>query len=343
MRAAGSRGRRRPRRRLRPGALPGAVKAPGPERLDAAARQPGRAPPHGRTDWLHEIKLDGYRTLAHSSRAATVRLITRSGLDWTHRYGDLAERLPALPCQEAVIDGEIVVHDAGGVSRFALLQDALSRGARNELRRSSPSTCCSWTAGPDRRCRSRSARSCWRGCSPGMPTGARRSSSATTSRARGRASTSRSRELGLEGVVSKRRRRAYQPGAVEDLDQVPRRSSRRLRDRRLHRVGGGGRARRRWRSASGSDGELVYRGKVRHRLRCRDAGRPAGAAEAAGGPGARRSPARRRTSVWVRPVLSAQVEYSNLTARRARCGTGCSGGCARSELAPQAGRRSASG
>ncbi|MFO1143867.1 MAG: DNA ligase D [Amaricoccus sp.] len=117
--------------RLRPGALPGAVKGPGPAPLTPQLASPADAPPAGDA-WLHEIKLDGYRTLAFVD-GGEVRLITRSGLDWTHRYGDLADAFRALPCREAVVDGEIVVQDAGGVSRFALLQDALSRGARNEL------------------------------------------------------------------------------------------------------------------------------------------------------------------------------------------------------------------
>ena len=117
--------------RLRPGSLAGAVKGPGPERLAPQLASPVERPPEG-GDWLHEIKLDGYRTLALRDGEA-VRLITRGGLDWTHRYGDLAEAFRGLPCREAVVDGEIVVLDEGGVSRFALLQDALSRGARNEL------------------------------------------------------------------------------------------------------------------------------------------------------------------------------------------------------------------
>jgi DNA ligase D len=117
--------------RLRPGALAGAVKGPGPERLSPQLASPVAGPPEG-ADWLHEIKLDGYRTLAFRD-GEEVRLVTRGGLDWTHRYGDLAEAFRALPCREAVVDGEIVVLDAGGVSRFALLQDALSRGARSEL------------------------------------------------------------------------------------------------------------------------------------------------------------------------------------------------------------------
>ncbi|HRO10693.1 MAG TPA: non-homologous end-joining DNA ligase, partial [Amaricoccus sp.] len=118
-------------RRLRPGALKGAVKGPGPERLTPQLATQVGEPPAG-DEWLHEIKFDGYRTLAFRDGEA-VRLITRGGLDWTHRYGDLADAFRTLPCREAVVDGEVVALDAGGVSRFSALQEALSRKARNEL------------------------------------------------------------------------------------------------------------------------------------------------------------------------------------------------------------------
>jgi bifunctional non-homologous end joining protein LigD len=120
-----------PAKRLRPGALAGAVRGPAPATLAPQLATTVAEPPAG-ADWLHEIKLDGYRTLARVE-GETVRLITRGGLDWTHRYGDLADAFRALPCREAIVDGEIIVPDANGVSRFALLQDALSRGAKNEL------------------------------------------------------------------------------------------------------------------------------------------------------------------------------------------------------------------
>src|SRR5438270_993249 len=42
------------------------------------------APPGG-PEWLHEIKFDGYRMHARLDRGA-VRLLTRTGLDWTHKY-----------------------------------------------------------------------------------------------------------------------------------------------------------------------------------------------------------------------------------------------------------------
>ena len=117
--------------RLRPGALPGAVRAGVPKRVEPQLASPVATPPEG-DDWLHEIKFDGYRTMAHVE-GGVARLITRSGLDWTHRYGDLGAAFAALPCRDAVIDGEIVVLDAAGVSHFKDLQKALSEGAGNRL------------------------------------------------------------------------------------------------------------------------------------------------------------------------------------------------------------------
>jgi bifunctional non-homologous end joining protein LigD len=42
------------------------------------------AAPEG-DQWLHEIKFDGYRMHARLDRG-DVRLMTRTGLDWTHKY-----------------------------------------------------------------------------------------------------------------------------------------------------------------------------------------------------------------------------------------------------------------
>jgi DNA ligase D len=117
--------------RLRPGALAGAAKAVLPARVTPQLAMPVAEPPAG-GGWLHEIKFDGYRTLARRD-GEDVRLITRAGLDWTHRYGDLGDAFRALPCRAALIDGEIVVPDEKGVSRFALLQEALSTAAGSRL------------------------------------------------------------------------------------------------------------------------------------------------------------------------------------------------------------------
>jgi DNA ligase D len=117
--------------RVQPGRLPGAVKAPMPDKLELQLASTGSEPPKG-TGWLHEIKFDGYRTLAMLD-AGAVRLITRGGLDWTKRYGDLPQAFAELPLKQAAIDGEIVVLDEKGISRFADLQEALSSGAGNRL------------------------------------------------------------------------------------------------------------------------------------------------------------------------------------------------------------------
>ncbi|SHF56064.1 bifunctional non-homologous end joining protein LigD [Kaistia soli DSM 19436] len=85
------------------------------------------APPEG-ARWLHEIKFDGYRLIARIADGE-VRLLTRTGLDWTSKFGtDVVAALAALPCQAAMIDGELVVEGAAGASDFSALQADLSEG-----------------------------------------------------------------------------------------------------------------------------------------------------------------------------------------------------------------------
>lgn len=87
-------------------------------------------------DWLHELKLDGYRIQAHIStiaKACEVKLLTRTGLDWTHRMRAVAHALTSLPVESAVLDGEVVVVSADGTTSFADLQAAFQDGAKNPL------------------------------------------------------------------------------------------------------------------------------------------------------------------------------------------------------------------
>lgn len=116
---------------LKPGKLAGAVRGPMPVRVEPQLATAAAKPPSG-DGWLHEIKFDGYRTMAHVGAGAT-KLMTRSGLDWTKRYGDLAKAFATLPVREAVIDGEIVVLDAKGISSFSGLQDALANSHHQKL------------------------------------------------------------------------------------------------------------------------------------------------------------------------------------------------------------------
>lgn len=92
-------------------------------------------PPEG-GDWLHELKLDGYRIQIHVDRtgsAPRARLLTRKGLDWTHRMKAVAQAAAELPVHAAVLDGEVVVLDADGVTSFADLQAAFDEGAPHPL------------------------------------------------------------------------------------------------------------------------------------------------------------------------------------------------------------------
>ena len=117
---------------LDPKRLAGAVKAPMPKSMKPQLASESDAPVKDDGRWLHEIKFDGYRTVAMVS-GGKVKLLTRTGIDWTDRYGVLARAFEHLPVKEAILDGEIVVVDETGVSHFADLQQALSDHASERL------------------------------------------------------------------------------------------------------------------------------------------------------------------------------------------------------------------
>jgi bifunctional non-homologous end joining protein LigD len=111
--------------------LPGARAAPLPQKLTPQLATLTEAPPEGE-QWIHEIKLDGYRILCRLE-GRRVRLITRRGNDWTEVFPTLARAVAALPARQALIDGEVVKLDERGVSEFQALQNALSTGREHEL------------------------------------------------------------------------------------------------------------------------------------------------------------------------------------------------------------------
>jgi bifunctional non-homologous end joining protein LigD len=107
-----------------PAALKGAKKAPFPGFIEPCLASLAGKPPEGEA-WLHEIKLDGYRLVACIGKGG-VRLFTRKEQDWTHRFPGIAKALEALPVKSAVLDGEAIVEDQNGVPSFSALQEALS-------------------------------------------------------------------------------------------------------------------------------------------------------------------------------------------------------------------------
>lgn len=88
-------------------------------------------PPRGDA-WVHELKYDGYRMQAICENG-DARLLTRSGLDWTHRMPSIAAALNALELNHTVVDGEVLVLNAQGQSDFAALQAAFQNKAKSQL------------------------------------------------------------------------------------------------------------------------------------------------------------------------------------------------------------------
>ena len=109
-----------------PSHMQGAKQAAHAPKLLPQLAQPVAAPARG-DDWLHEIKFDGYRMLAHL-KSGKVRLASRKGLDWTEKFPEVAAALGELGVGEALLDGEIVHLTARGVSSFSALQADLSEG-----------------------------------------------------------------------------------------------------------------------------------------------------------------------------------------------------------------------
>ena len=109
-------------------------------------------PPDG-SEWLHELQFDGYRMHARLDRGA-VRLLTRTGLDWTPKYSGVAAAVASLPARQAYLDGELCGVRPDGTTSFSLIQNASdtgNAGARLFPVRSQPrglSAGVSFSAGP---------------------------------------------------------------------------------------------------------------------------------------------------------------------------------------------------
>ncbi|MBR1196618.1 DNA ligase [Bradyrhizobium sp. AUGA SZCCT0240] len=78
-------------------------------------------------DWIHEVKYDGYRgRVARDGR--NVKLLSKSGLDWTWRFPFIVETALKMRQTRFIIDGEICVLNVQGISDF----DALHSNRHNE-------------------------------------------------------------------------------------------------------------------------------------------------------------------------------------------------------------------
>jgi bifunctional non-homologous end joining protein LigD len=87
-----------------------------------------------RDDWLFELKLDGYRLIASKTRGEAL-LLTRNGNDYTSVFPEVARAVKALPFDECIIDGEVVVCDEKGLPSFSRLQKRGRLSSAMEIRR----------------------------------------------------------------------------------------------------------------------------------------------------------------------------------------------------------------
>ena len=110
-----------------PSSIKGAKKAKLPDFVEPTLATLATKPPTGER-WIHEIKFDGYRLQARIE-AGRVKLLTRTGLDWTKKFGkEIIAALQELSVGTALIDGELVVESSAGASDFSALQADLSNG-----------------------------------------------------------------------------------------------------------------------------------------------------------------------------------------------------------------------
>ncbi|MDX1205062.1 ATP-dependent DNA ligase [Sinorhizobium medicae] len=98
---------------------------PMPARVDPCLATLVDKPPEG-SDWVYEVKWDGYRIAVHIE-PGRVRILTRGGYDWTGKFPSIADDARRIAVKSAIIDGEAVVLDDKGRSDFGMLQRALGR------------------------------------------------------------------------------------------------------------------------------------------------------------------------------------------------------------------------
>jgi bifunctional non-homologous end joining protein LigD len=100
-----------------------------PARIEPCLALLASKPPTG-SDWALEVKWDGYRLAVHVEPQG-VRILTRGGHDWTHRFPGIAAAAKKLDASTVILDGEAVVLDDQGRSDFNALQQSLGgRGGK---------------------------------------------------------------------------------------------------------------------------------------------------------------------------------------------------------------------
>lgn len=101
----------------------GACKAAIPGYIEPCDPTLRESPPRG-SDWVYEIKADGYRAQLHLDDG-DIKVYSRTGLDWTEQFSSIAAAADQLNAKSAIIDGEAVVYGSGDLPDFQQLRREL--------------------------------------------------------------------------------------------------------------------------------------------------------------------------------------------------------------------------
>lgn len=110
---------------VRKKSVPAPPADPVPRRVEPCVATLVDMPPKG-PEWAFEVKWDGYRLAVHVE-PSEVRAITRGGHDWTSKFGLIVAEARQLGHASMILDGEAVVLDEQGRSDFGLLQRAVGK------------------------------------------------------------------------------------------------------------------------------------------------------------------------------------------------------------------------
>ena len=170
--------------------------------------------------WAYEMKWDGMRALVGVERG-DVWATSRAGNDATARFPELAGLADALGGLDALLDGEIVALDDAGVPRFERLQPRMQAGSAAAIRRGvadQPVVLHAVRRALARRPLHLRAAVHRPACSARAPRSRRTrvADPAHRLRRRRRTCSTTAGQLGLEGVVAKRRDSTYLPGKRAD-------------------------------------------------------------------------------------------------------------------------------
>jgi bifunctional non-homologous end joining protein LigD len=110
----------------------GARKAALPDALQPELATLVDSPPGDAENWIYEIKFDGYRMLTRVEDGE-LKLLTRNGNDWTAKLGQLARALKSMELPDGWYDGEIIMPGDRVPADFQALQGAFDSARTGDI------------------------------------------------------------------------------------------------------------------------------------------------------------------------------------------------------------------